>query len=397
MLLSIPTLLLVTDFLLALMGGLTLHAWSRGAHEPPLAYLASMLFMASLGFALVSYRGWGFDFVPLVMGNMILLTSAAMSWTAMRAFAGRPPHWPGIVLGAGLWFIFGLTPGFDDSLSTRVAIYSILSAGYGGLAAFELWRSRTRLQVSYLPALLLLTMHAGFYIVRAFVDDGESLANALSKREAENHFFSFMLFESMIYAIGIAYITLAMVREQAELKFKAAAYTDMLTGVGNRRAFMLESEAALAEARVRQNPMALLIFDLDNFKRLNDTLGHQAGDQALVSFSQVVKANVRLSDVFGRIGGEEFACLLLNANEQDAELVAKNICLQFHHLALPLPKSQSVSIGVATHEVGGYTLSRLLSLADEALYDAKKDGRNRVRIYSSASSSAAPATIIDYE
>ncbi|MNE97388.1 response regulator PleD [compost metagenome] len=66
-------------------------------------------------------------------------------------------------------------------------------------------------------------------------------------------------------------------------------------------------------------------------------------------------------------------------------------------MALPSPKSQSVSIGVATHEVGGYTLSRLLSLADEALYDAKKGGRNRVQIYRSASSSGAPAAVIDFE
>ncbi|WP_410923297.1 GGDEF domain-containing protein, partial [Pseudomonas aeruginosa] len=88
-------------------------------------------------------------------------------------------------------------------------------------------------------------------------------------------------------AIGIAYVTLAMVKERAELRFKAAAFSDALTGVGNRRAFMLTGDKLLADSARRRQCVSLLLCDLDHFKRLNDTFGHPMGDQALIAFSRV--------------------------------------------------------------------------------------------------------------
>ncbi len=101
MTLHIPTLLIVSVFIFCLMGLLTLHAWSRETRERPLAYLGSMMLLASLGVLLVSLRGVGIDFVPLVLGNVVLLLSAAMNWTAMRVFVGRTPSMLGILGGWG--------------------------------------------------------------------------------------------------------------------------------------------------------------------------------------------------------------------------------------------------------------------------------------------------------
>ncbi|MFT8231670.1 GGDEF domain-containing protein [Pseudomonas guariconensis] len=101
----------------------------------------------------------------------------------------------------------------------------------------------------------------------------------------------------------------------------------------------------------------------------------------MIAFSQLATRNLRHGDVFGRIGGEEFACLLPGAGEQIATLVAQNIRQRFHSAALPTPGSLSVSIGVVTSEAAGYELSRLLALADDALYAAKAAGRNRVHVF----------------
>ncbi|MBF8730246.1 GGDEF domain-containing protein [Pseudomonas guariconensis] len=387
MLLSIPTLILVTVFLLGLMGTLTLHTWARGKRERPLGYLGAMLLLASVGVALISLRERGYDLVPLVLGNIVLLLSAALGWTAMRTLAGRTPYPPGIVLGVVVWLLFCLFPVFYDSLPLRITVYSTLAAGYSGLGIVELWRSRRRLNVAYLPALLIMGMHTSFYILRILVDEGVSLEHALSGSGSGARFFAFMLFESMLYATGIAYITLAMVKEQAEQKYKTAANTDELTGIGNRRAFITQGEHVLADAKRNKAPIALLLFDLDHFKHLNDSLGHQAGDQALIAFSQLATHNLRHDDVFGRIGGEEFACLLPGAGEQIATLVAQNIRQRFHSAALPTPGSLSVSIGVVTSEAAGYELSRLLALADDALYAAKAAGRNRVHVFEHSAAS----------
>ncbi|WP_316250530.1 hypothetical protein [Pseudomonas fluorescens] len=103
MLLSIPTLLMVAVFIFGLMGLLTLHAWSRGVREQTLGYLGSMLILAALGATLVSLRGQAPDFISLVLGNIVLLLGAALNWTAMRVFGGRPAHLPGIFAGALFW------------------------------------------------------------------------------------------------------------------------------------------------------------------------------------------------------------------------------------------------------------------------------------------------------
>jgi diguanylate cyclase (GGDEF)-like protein len=377
--LHIPTLLVVSVFVFILMGLLTCHAWWRETRERPLAYLGAMMLLAALGVVLVSWRGRGVDVIPLVFGNVALLLSAAMNWTAMRVFVGRPPSLPGVFAGAGIWLILCLIPAFYDAMPVRVVVYSLLAAGYGVLTASEFWRSRKKLEVAYMPALVLTLLHTAFYIVRSVIDKSLPLDQALSGIGDGVRFFSFMLFESMLYVIGIAYVTLAMVKERAELKFKAAAFCDPLTGIGNRRAFMSHGEQLLTHCKRRAEPVALLLCDLDHFKRLNDSFGHPMGDQALIAFSRILTGNLRNHDVFGRIGGEEFACLLNGADEQEAVQVAERIRQAFSRLSLLEPGILSVSIGVVTTGESGYELSNLLSQADEALYGAKDHGRNRVQ------------------
>lgn len=379
MALHIPTLLVVSVFVFFLMGLLTLHAWYRETREPPLAYLGSMMLLGALGVVLVSWRDRGVDFVPIIFGNIVLLLSAAMNWTAMRTLTGRKPYLPGILAGSVVWLLLCLIPAFYHSMANRVLIYSLLAFGYGVLTTLELWRNRHSLDVAFMPALVLTVLHTLFYAVRSATDDGLPVTKALLGSGEGVPFFSFMLFESMLYVIGIAYITLAMVKERAELKLKAAAFSDPLTGIGNRRAFMQHASHLLDSCQQQAEPAALLLCDLDHFKRLNDTYGHPVGDQALIAFSEVLTESVRKEDVFGRIGGEEFACLLCACDEPTALEIAERIRISFARLSILEPGLLSVSIGVVTTRESGYDLSRLLSEADQALYGAKHQGRNRVQ------------------
>ncbi|MDF3936214.1 GGDEF domain-containing protein [Pseudomonas citronellolis] len=377
MTLDLPTLVLADLYVLSLVGVLMCFAWHSGRREPTLGYMCAMLVLAVFSTLLIGLRSAGLDAVAIVLGNAVMMLSCATLWTSMRVFAGRPPHWPGMLAGAAAWVLLCLVPAFYQSLTLRIQVNSLFTSLYCLAAAAELWRSRQRLEVSLRPTLVLLLFHAAFYFMRIFFDRGTPYvvppAPGLS-------YFAVLVFETMLVAVGLAFTTLTMVRDRAELKFRAAALSDPLTGVGNRRAFMASGERLLRLCAERGEPAALLVCDLDNFKRLNDAYGHPVGDRALVEFSRITASRMRRQDVFGRIGGEEFACLLAEAGTEAACQVAERVRREFAEVPFVGDGLLSVSIGVATSEEGGYELARLLALADRALYLAKAKGRNRIEL-----------------
>jgi diguanylate cyclase (GGDEF)-like protein len=156
------------------------------------------------------------------------------------------------------------------------------------------------------------------------------------------------------------------------------ATTDALTGVLNRRAFNDISNAMFQQWRRGHNDFALLLFDVDHFKQVNDTYGHGVGDTVLTNISSTIQSRKREEDVFARIGGEEFA-LLLSAVSLDQ---ARELAEEYRHLVEVTPHHEpdlviTVSIGVATPSECDASFERLLSRTDAALYAAKVGGRNR--------------------
>jgi len=372
--LDVPTLTLVDIYVLLLLGVLVFCAWRSGQRDSTLGCTCLMLLFGTVSTVLGSLRGLGIDVVPIVLGNIALQLALAMNWTAMRTFAGRRPYLPGIVAGALLWGGLCLVPAFYSSLTARLLLASALTVIYTALAMFELWRSRLQISVSLRPAIGLMMFHVAFYLLRMAVDRGQPFGDP----EAVS-FFAFVIFETLLYAIGISFVTLAMVRERAEQQYRHASLSDPLTGIGNRRSFIDAGQALLQRGRLRGEPVALLLCDLDFFKRLNDTFGHQAGDRALIDFGQVIARRMRRQDVFGRIGGEEFACLLADADALVAREVAERIRAEFAAMPFAEQGRLSVSIGVAT-TTSRYELDELLAQADRALYVAKAAGRNCTRL-----------------
>lgn len=159
------------------------------------------------------------------------------------------------------------------------------------------------------------------------------------------------------------------------------AGTDVLTGLANRRDAMSRLDQMIAMARRYNRPLACAMIDVDDFKRLNDTLGHSAGDDALRGVANVLRAALRQTDVAARIGGEEFLLLLPNQTERDAAMVAERCRTAV--AAAPLltahPKHRlTISLGVANLTPQTATADQLLHAVDTALYDAKRAGKNRV-------------------
>ncbi|XPV75118.1 MAG: diguanylate cyclase [Desulfovibrio sp.] len=159
------------------------------------------------------------------------------------------------------------------------------------------------------------------------------------------------------------------------------AVTDELTGLINRRGFNVEVEKMMRLSRRYNHPMVLAIFDLDYFKLVNDTHGHVIGDAVLREFSRMIELRVRSTDVFARIGGEEFVLVMPETPLDRARDILEELRETVSLSAFPHGERLTVSIGMIVYSGSGH-LEQLLEDADKALYEAKEKGRNRVEIFS---------------
>ncbi|MEW5754775.1 MAG: DUF484 family protein [Pseudomonadota bacterium] len=171
-------------------------------------------------------------------------------------------------------------------------------------------------------------------------------------------------------------------------RLKRVGLTDFLTAVNNRRFFEQRLGEELTRAKRRNEPLSCLLLDIDHFKRINDTYGHRAGDQVLKAFADLVRRQLRCSDILARYGGEEFVVLLVDSPADVAVEIAERIRNELAGHAITVDNGQviraTVSVGVAliqcahdprpSQEIG----AMLVEQADQALYQAKNEGRNRV-------------------
>jgi diguanylate cyclase (GGDEF)-like protein len=173
-------------------------------------------------------------------------------------------------------------------------------------------------------------------------------------------------------------------RDRAHVELRRLADTDQLTALLNRRGFDAAAEAAISACHLSDLPMSVLMIDIDSFKKLNDSFGHDFGDAALVRVAAILRNSAEAEGfVVGRQGGEEFIALLTGATEAESVVVAERIrwaCSQALVEHEGSSAFMTVSIGVSTRR-GLSSLSRLVSDADSALYQAKQTGRNRVVFY----------------
>jgi diguanylate cyclase (GGDEF)-like protein len=206
------------------------------------------------------------------------------------------------------------------------------------------------------------------------------LQQEVAAKSAETQRLYFLLLMSVLCLILLwAYRT-----KLSQLRFRRLSRSDSLTGILNRQHFMDQAKLVLQESQRSAREVCLLLIDLDNFKAVNDSQGHVAGDAVLQCTAAVLQMRMRAIDVFGRLGGEEFGVVLpgcgLNTARQRAEDLREAIG-SMDRAETSIPFDVSASFGVACTSVSGYDLRQLLIHADSALYGAKRGGRNRVETY----------------
>jgi diguanylate cyclase (GGDEF)-like protein len=178
---------------------------------------------------------------------------------------------------------------------------------------------------------------------------------------------------------------------QSEELYRQLAITDPLTGIFNRRHFYQLANSELQRTCRYCRPLAVMMIDIDYFKRVNDTYGHGIGDQVLQALAGLVRTALRTIDIFARYGGEEFIVLLPETNPRTVKPIAERLCRKIDETPLPIELNHiniTISVGASAFDPAAQllpssktgTLDKLIDLADKALYEAKRAGRNRVCI-----------------
>ncbi len=376
--LDLWTLVFVTVFVTALLGGLLLFAWSQNRRIEALFWWGTGFLLASAGSCLLVGRNIVPDILSIVTANALLFTSYGLMWRGCRSFAGRVPNWPATLAGAAVWLTCWTIPDLFASFSARVAIASVIATAYTCCCAIEMWRGRAERLASCRPIIVVLLVHAAAMASRPV------LIWVLEAGQ-DTTLFTFPwitahAFETLIATVLLSFLFLAISKERVEREQRVMASSDPLTGILNRRAFVDEGERRLV-ASPPDPGCVLLLFDIDHFKRINDAFGHATGDTVLQAFCRLATERLPAGAVFARLGGEEFGCLLPGTSAIEGYYAAEYVR---NALALrPLQVEEAcfrvtVSIGLATTVVSGRDLQVLMSDADSALYRAKRAGRNRV-------------------
>jgi diguanylate cyclase (GGDEF)-like protein len=374
---DLPTLLAITVFTSAVAGCLLLFSWLQHRAISALALWGSAFIIGAIATALIAARGVVPDLWSIRIANAILAIALGLTWSGARNFDGKRVSVVLTLAGAAAWLAATAIGPIYERPTARATVMAVIGIAYTLLAVVELWRGRPEQQeVSRWPIMVLLLGHAAAIPVRI------PLASSLTDPHPFHvHLLTFVIFESVFLSISAAYLFGSLAKDRIAARYQRASLSDPLTGVANRRGFFRTAEGLIARTRFAGRPAALLLFDIDRFKTINDRFGHRVGDAVLTAFCQVAISLLRPTDLFGRIGGEEFASLLPDTARQDALSLAERLRTAFEgisHMVAERPLTVTVSIGVAISSDASSDLAALLEQADQALYRAKAMGRNRV-------------------
>ncbi len=376
MVLDVKTLFVVVVLVAEVVGSILIFAWLQNRGQRALLWWGLAHMIGGAGVALLAMRGNVSDFWSVVIGNAILYAASGMQWNGARVFDRRPPRPILIYAGSAVWIAACLFPGFLGSSDARAGLSSIIIGGYAFATAYEIWRGRAERLALRWPAMAVLVIHG--FVMMARIPMVMLMPLPAGHAIFSSPWFGIIVLEGLIKMVALAVIILALTKERMELAHRNAAMLDPLTGIANRRAF-LELGSRLLKARARdRKPVAVIVFDLDRFKEINDRFGHSAGDRVLKTFCRVARSTLRAEDVIGRLGGEEFAAILSGMPAVGAAATAERIRAAFEAAAGPV--ATTVSAGIVASETPGNNIEMLLDRADEALYLAKANGRNRIEV-----------------
>jgi diguanylate cyclase (GGDEF)-like protein len=323
--------------------------------------------------------------LPLLAGGVVMVFAGCLAAMGIQRFYGRPAAWRDTALTVALSFVGLMFFRFvHDSAPLRIVVFTIAQSSPLALT-LKLLLSRPDGRAN--PGARL----AGVVVVLIICIYALRLAGSLLHLGGDFTFTQFNPMQSVLVlalvflsmALNFGFLLMAMDRLRNEVA--DLALLDDLTGVGNRRHLVQRLTEECARSDRNGEPFALLVIDLDGFKGINDTHGHAAGDACLQHFTLMAQTRLRPGDLLARTGGDEFCIVLPSSTLREGAMIARrvlDVCRADAEQCAGNEIPIAVSIGVAqwTRETGAFP-DRLIAAADQALYDAKKSGRNGYATY----------------
>ena len=372
--LHLPTLIVVSTLLNAFIGVFLLLVFYQRAQRSFLYWGLSCLVFS---LAEISATLRVFIDLPVLThysAQLLMITAPLLVLRGILWYSSSKHHNPLFI-----YFILGFSALLLALLHHQPLwgqIYTSMAIATLVFAAAAAIRTTTKGNIYAATLLVLVTLHALVMLVQT----GLLLTNLLHWEQSLPPWTKqLVLAVHLLLTICTALVFPMLFFIRSEAKLTNLANFDPLTNLYNRRAFFYEGEKRLAQCIAKQQPLAVMMIDLDYFKKVNDQFGHDGGDAALQWVSQRIREQLREDDLAARIGGEEFAVILANTHQRTALKVGDRLrkaiaegSFYWHHQRLPL----SISIGVTCRESGHFDIKKMLIEADKGLYEAKSRGRN---------------------
>jgi diguanylate cyclase (GGDEF)-like protein len=338
------------------------------------------MWSVTLGLALLAVRAILPAWLALGVGNTLTLLGYGLAYKGYRVFRNVRTVPFAAWIGAVLWLVlyFGLESIRDDINDRAILAGGVIST-YSALTALEVWRGWKEDRLPSFVALLAL------FSTHAMMHFGRGVLVFVYTLDRSNPLIAFWLaaisLENFVHAIGISFFFFALTKERAERKYRLAAEIDSLTGAATRRFFVSETRERLAK---KPKAGVLAVIDIDFFKSVNDCYGHLGGDRVLQAFGRFIDERLQPGMVFGRLGGEEFGLFLPDMEASEARAWLDDLRAEIEAMQIPFmgsPIRITISLGAAAIREAGLDFDHLMAAADGALYVAKEEGRNRLRVF----------------
>lgn len=391
------TLLLAISMFGFILAGLSMSAAKATPdHRPALVAWSKAMVGAGGGFLLYFFRGHASWFLTFVVANIFVVGCAAYGHVAFARLLDFVPR-RSVVMSVTAIALSGVLATYESGSAPRLAVFTV-SGGVamllGMTAALLVVRALEQRTAPLINGAIVTALMSFGFAARALISVFGDAASVSPAANSPAQVAALLMGPVFVVVSSVSFF--AVVHEQQRLAILKAASRDGLTGVLTRAAFF--DQAGRSQGDAAAKPYAVVMLDIDHFKKINDTYGHAAGDVTLAHAGRLLAGAVRISDLVGRYGGEEFAILLRDCSEEQAATLARRIVEDAGRQRVRLTDgrllSYTVSAGYAVTGEAGQPpepLGEVLERADQALFRAKNEGRNRALPAFPRSSEPIPA------